>query len=615
MATVPFVVRTSPQGATIRIDGKVYGPSNLQVEVPEGTHQLQALKEGYEPESVAVTVNASPDAPASVELTLQPLAQIVRLHTDLESGRVKLDGEAVGELQEGEFTLDSVSPGSHTLEIIGRHSTVSVAFEMAPGALPRITSPVTAREFRAVALATLGGRAVVYCSFGPVVATVDGQPVGEVGESGRVLENLAARPHELILGEGEAQRKLVIESGPAPALTVSLSSDRDVGTLVVAAGEDDVRVLLDGREYRRRTRRGQLRIPNLAVKEYSVRVSKSGFQTVRGQRTEIRRGEETRLEFSLVPLPTVASLVIQDAMPGTQVLLDRKAVGTVQPDGTFSASNLEPGSQTVELRKEEYKPRQIARQFLAGESVRLSGSDVTLESAMGTLRISVSPPDSRVTLTRQGESQARPISPSPDGLTLPEGSYILSARAPNHSSRSASVQIVAGETRNLSLVLAEEKRGGMEDWEDPRDWSRDGEWFVRRGGDFTLFRTTPTAGRFVFTVALRRGRRLQWVLNQKDKKNYLLFQMDEKTFTRSRVRNGDSTDESRVEHGLGGAGYYTMQIKVTPGGLVHEAYDGKKWIVLDSWKEAGLDFTEGKFGFLIPRGDEVAVSNFTFYPQ
>jgi hypothetical protein len=608
-------VRTTPAGASIRIGGKIYGASNLRVEIPAGTHQLQALKEGYEPESVTVTLTANvpSQAPASVELTLQPLPQVVRLRTDLEAGRVRLDGQVVGELQEGEFTLDSVAPGSHTLEISGLHSKASIPFEVTPGAIPRITGPVTGEELRAVALSSIGGRVVVHSSFGAVGASLDGQPAGKVGADGMVLEGLAAGAHELTLGEGDDQRKLVIETGPAPALTVSLSSDRNVGTLVVVAGEDGVRVLLNGKEYRRKTRRGQLRIPNLEVREYSVEVSKPGYQTVPGQRAEIRKGEEARLVFRLVSLPTAASLSIQGAPPGAQVILDRNPLGTVQADGSFSASNLEPGPHTIELRKEEYKPRQIARQFRAGEAVRLSGGEASLESAMGTLRLNVSPPDSRVTLARRGESQERPVNEST--LVLPEGSYNLTARAPNHSSRSASVQIVAGESRTLSLLLSEEKRGGMDDWEDPKSWTRDGEWFVRRGGDFTLFGITPTAGRFVFTVALRRGRRLQWVVNQTDKKNYLLFQMDKKYFYRSQVRNGDSTRESKAEHVIGDAGYYTLQIKVTPGGLVHEAYDGKKWVTLDTWSAADLNSAEGKFGFLVPRGDEVAVSNFIFYPQ
>ncbi len=611
--TVPFVVRTSPEGATIRIDGKAYGTSDLQLEIPAGTHQLQALKEGYEPESVTVRVAASPEGPASVELKLQPLAQVVYLRTDFEIGRVKLDGEAVGDLQEGEFTLDNVAPGPHELEISGRQGGVSIAFEMTPGAVPRVTGPVKANEFRAVALGTLGTRAIVHCSFGPAPATVDGRPVGDVDAGGIVLENLTSGAHELMLGEGEAQRKLIIESGQAPTLTVSLTSDRDVGTLVVVAGEDDVRVLLDGREYRRGTRRGRLRIPNLAVREYSVQVSKAGFEAVPRQHAEIRRGEETRLQFTMVPLPTVAALTIQGAMPGTEVILDGNPLGAVQPDGSFSASNLEPGAHTIELRKEAYRLKQFTRQFRAGQSVQLTAAEVSLETTLGTLRLSVSPPESQVTFIRRGESRARPVNDST--LTLPEGSYIFSARAPNHSSRSAAVQIVASETRTLSLVLAEEKRGGMGDWEDPDGWTRNGNWYVRRGGNFTLFRTTPTAGRFVFTAALRRGRRLQWVLNQKDKKNYLLFQMDKTCFYRSQVRDGDSSGEFKVEHGLGSTGYYTMQIKVSADGIVHEAYDGKKWIVLDSWKGPELNLAEGRFGFLIPRSDEVAVSNFTFYPQ
>ncbi len=611
IAKVPLEVHTSPPGATIRIDDKEYGTSDLQLEMPAGSYRLEALKDGYLP--VTTMVNVTSEAPVSVGLTLQPFPQAVRLNTDLEAGQVRLDGEEVGELQEGEFTLDSVAPGSHTLEVSGQHGEAAVSFEVLPGAISRISSPVAAKELKAVVLSSLGSRAMVQCSFGPAKASLDGHPVGEVSADGMELIGLAEGAHELTLGEGKDQRKLVIEIAPVPTLTVSLTSDRNVGTLVVMTGEDGVRILLDGKEHGRKTRRGRLRIPNLEVREYSVQVSKEGYQTVPQQRAEIRKGEETRLEFSLVPVPTVASLVIQGALPGAQVALDGNLLGTVQADGSFSASNLEPGKHTLELRKEAYLSKRITVQFGAGEVLRLAGNEVVLGMAMGTLRLNLSPPDSQVTVSRPGESTARPVSETT--LNLPGGSYILTARAPNYSSRSVSIQVVPGETKTVNLLLTEEKKGGMDDWDEPTRWKRDANWFVRRGGDFALFGITPTGGRFVFTVALRRGRRLQWVLTHTNNKNYILFQMDKEHFYRSQVRNGDTTRLAKVPHGLADKGYYTLQIRVTPNAIIHEAFDGRNWTTLDNWKQSDFSFVEGKFGFLISGGDEVGVSNFAFYPQ
>ena len=77
----------------------------------------------------------------------------------------------------------------------------------------------------------------------------------------------------------------------------------------------------------------------------------------------------------------MASLVIAGATPLADVLLDGKSLGAVQQDGSFSASNINPGAHTIGLRKEQFKPKALQRQFVAGGSVHLNASDVALESA------------------------------------------------------------------------------------------------------------------------------------------------------------------------------------------------------------------------------------------
>jgi hypothetical protein len=42
---------------------------------------------------------------------------------------------------------------------------------------------------------------------------------------------------------------------------------------------------------------------------------------------------------------------------------------------------------------------------------------------------------------------------------------------------------------------------------------------------------------------------------------------------------------------------------------------GDGWKVLDTFDDAGRDFTQGKFGFLIQGNDEIAVSDFKFLPK
>jgi len=574
-----------------------------------GTYKVEARAEGYENATTTVAVKLG--TPASVDLTLKPLANVLRVLTDLDAGKVQLDGNSAGDLQSGQFTQDKVAPGKHTLDVSGRHGSVSFAFEAALGAAPQISGALTAKELKAVVVSSVGNRARLYCSYGPVPAVLDGKPAGDAGPGGLDLTDLSRGSHELILGAGNEQRKMVLDISGAPTLATYLNSDRNVGTLVVVTSEDNARVLIDGKEYRVKTKGGQVRVPNLDVKGYSVQVLKEGYQAQAAQRAEIRKGEETKLEFRLVPVPSVASLSIQGGTAGAQVVLDRTVLGTVGQDGTFSASNLSPGDHTIELRKDQYKAKRVSRRFAAGETVQLSAAEAALEAGLGILHLSLAPADSQVTISRAGEAQARPVTETT--LNLPEGSYTLVAKAANYGSRTETVRLSSGETKNVDLHLTRETKTGMSDWENPESWVRDGNWYVRRGGNLALFKVTPTAGRIDFTAQLRKGRRLQWVVGSTDDRNYVLYQMDKKFFYRNEVRNGVVNELLKAPLKQELKGYATIRIRISPTSVVHESYDGK-WNPLDSWTEVTHNFAAGKFGFLVPAGDEVAISNFAFYP-
>jgi hypothetical protein len=263
----------------------------------------------------------------------------------------------------------------------------------------------------------------------------------------------------------------------------------------------------------------------------------------------------------------------------------------------------------------------VQTQFRAGETVLLAGAELGLEKLPGTLRLNVSPPDSRLTIRRSSESQARSV--REQTLNLPEGSYVVSASALGYIDRSVTAQVVGGESVTAELRLAKEKQAvkvqpqalGMADWEDPKAWVREGQYFARKGGNVVLFRASPASGTLAFTVAPLKGKRLQWVLNYVDQKNYALFQVDKKHFYRKDVVNGKTFDLSKVPHNLGEDGPYTLQIEVAAGALVHRVQSGARWIVLDSWTQPARNFTYGKFGFLIQGNDKVGLANFSFTPR
>ena len=416
-----------------------------------------------------------------------------------------------------------------------------------------------------------------------------------------------------------------VETNPEPSVTASgppadtsagtvapvdqppAAANRNVGTLVVVAGQDDARVFLNGKLQRQLTRSGQLRLANLEPKDYVVQVSKNGFQDPSQQTIRIGKDEEAKLVFNLQPQPHLASLTIQGGAPGTTVLVDQAPLGTIQPDGTFSVSTINPGDHTVELRKDRFKPRQLQKHFVAGASVSLAAADAALEAAPSELKITFTPADAKVAL---GKGDLLKMVSSGVPLNLPAGTYTLTVRTADRITRSSSLEIVAGQSKNLDLSLGP---NGMSKWDDPAAWKREGNSFTRKGGDFVLFGVAPTSGTFVFSAMVTKGRLLQWVFNYTDSRNYVLLQLDENNFYRSVIRNGQKTEEIIAPHKGDKKNFRTLQILITPTELIHEIQDSDGLKVLDRLTQPGINLTQGKFGFYIPGSDEVAISTFAHY--
>jgi hypothetical protein len=588
------------------------GASIVLIAMIVGVLVMKAIGKRPPPQPQPSAPIAAPPVPAAAP----PPNVAVRVSADIEGVKITLDDQPSVDLEEGQLAVTDLASGTHTLKIAGLREQAAISFKTAAGTVPVVDS-VTAKEAVAIAVASLGGHANVQSSLGSVKVSLDGVPVGETGAAGLELNGLALQNHELAFGEGKDRRTVTVSLGEAPALTAFLKSDRNVGTLMVVTQEDGVRVWVNGKEQRRQTQKGKLRITGLDVKGYTIRVAKDGFLDTPEQQVEVHKGEEAKLEFALRPVPQVASLAIAGGIPGTDVALDQNPIGTVKDDGSFSAMSVPPGDHVIELRKDSYRPRRFERRFEAGGSVQLAGADPALEKLQGTITLKVTPADARVTYNRAGEA---PKPATATSLTVGEGSYTVTARSPNFIERSITFNMSPGETKNVEIVLEhvsalEPQKRGMSDWEDPAGWSLANNWYTRKGGNFVGYKPAQTTGTFVFTIELRKGKKLQWVAARTDDFNYLLFQMDKKFFYRVQVVNGKETQLKKVPHTLEKLPAYTIQIEVANGSIVHKYWDGSKFSVLDDWQETGRPFQNGKFGFLLPGTDAIGLSNFSFAPR
>ena len=131
---------------------------------------------------------------------------------------------------------------------------------------------------------------------------------------------------------------------------------------------------------------------------------------------------------------------------------------------------------------------------LGGRGVELSGGDVTLSAAGGTIRLNVTPASAQVTIKGPNDAAPRPVTGTT--LQLSEGTYQITARAPNHADRTHTVIVATGDNKTIDIPQTEQKQqvaqkqqtapqrrtGGMADFDDPGTWIPEGGWYKRKGG-------------------------------------------------------------------------------------------------------------------------------------
>ncbi len=623
-ATAAVVVRvtTTPPGAAIRVNGEAKCNSDCSVPLPPGEYQVTAFLDGYQPSATTLKVTAS--QAASVAIKLEPQPQMLRILTDLPQGQVVLDDRPPTELQDGQFVINNVQPGKHTVKVSSNGAEALFPVEIAAARQPAVAGPMSARNLIAVLVSSMGNNARVVTN-NPAKLALNGQPQADANPAGVDLSGFRPGVNQIAVGEGKDQHVLAESYGPAPMLTAFLKSDLNIGTLIVSTAEDNVRVYLNGKEYPRKTQRGQLRIPTLG--NVNVRVAKDGFELTAPQTAEVKKGSEVRLEFKMQPVPQVATLQIREATPGAEVLLDQKSLGLVGDDGSFAANSVPPGDHTIELRKDQFLPKRIQRQFVAGRAVAVQGGEAVLAAAIGTVKLSRTPADAQVVYRRADETQGHEL--RGNQTDLPAGSYVFTARAAGYTDKTERLQVAAGETASLQLALAKvvaaapppPKIFGMADFEDANAWSKQGDLWVHKGEGVIPFKL-PTNGTFTFTVrllrggSLFRGGRIRWAVQYVDAKNYDLFELDRKVLSSKVIEGGKTYDRGKFEHGLNDKDMsYTVQVDVAPGQLVHRVRNGDNWLVLDTWKEPGRKFNQGKFVFLTQGSDQIGLSDFQFVPR
>ncbi len=360
---VSVLVNSETSGASVSFGDMSCVTPNCKIKLKPGTYLLAAKKDGYQSITRPITISTQPSE-VGIPLALEPLPEMLQVNTNFESGRVSLDERPVGSLRDGQFALSGIRPGRHTLKITDGRASFETEWLSKPGEGPQVSKPVTAADLQATVITNAGVTGNILCNCGVQSVAIDGAAAGQTAQlptPESAVKSFKEGSHQVSI----AGRTMVVDSRPNPTLSVFLSMDRNVGTLVVVTSEDNARVYLNNQLYRRASEHGALRIP-LDVGQYSIRAEKDGFQKSNAVTVAIGKGEEKRVEMNLTPLTSI--LEIAGAVPGAQVTIDGSPAG--EADGNGAARlQVKPGSHAIELSKTDYASARFSAEFAAGATV------------------------------------------------------------------------------------------------------------------------------------------------------------------------------------------------------------------------------------------------------
>jgi len=608
------ILESNIKGTRYFIDGRAV--ESLPVNLPAGTHRVEAAAEGYRTASESITLEPGGPSPYQFRFDLQPEPLNLRLFSDLKTARVSFDDQPAGELQEGSFVADGVSYSQHTFRLHeSSGELLTVQFQARPGELPLLSAPVSARNTQAVVVTQLGSRARIYATQ-PLQVGRTNDSLQAIPGDGLELTGLSSSTNTILLTDGKDSRQISVEMSNAPLVSVWLTSDRNIGTVIVESNVPDAQVIVDGRPRTRPLRDGRT-VLALEPGRHSIRLSKEDYEDAPEQTVEIGKGDSQRLAFELKPVARTSALSIEGATPGADVLLDGTRIGKTDPDGAFSQADISPGRHTISLRRDNFEERTFQETFTGGATVTISGGSGQLR-AFGSVMAKVTPPDATITLKREGDAQSRTIK-SGQSISLPAGKYQVSAQSAQHTSRLETIAVEPGKQTAIDWVLAatpaEAKAAPAPKeftgyFQDPSAWKKYGEWWMRdrpgmawfalNRGSFTID-FLKQSGRVLF---VRTSKRIEWVVDYKDKDNQIAYSLDGKTIHRRQFVAGKTISETRQPAPGCDGDTCRLEIEITPAHVVIRSGSGK--FIIDDVKRPDPSAALGRFGFdgevvLIPR--------------
>lgn len=368
--------------------------------------------------------------------------------------------------------------------------------------------------------------------------------------------------------------------------------------LTLESNTADGIVVLNGRPLQKPMANGT-RVVLLPPGTYKIKIRHEGYEDSPEQTVQIKAGDTNLppLTFTLTAIQRLASVLVQGAPAGADILVDGQPVGTVDASGNFS-KEVNPGSHSIGLRKQGFEDLNTSLEFKAGQTASFNAAAM---KPYATVAFKITPATAHVTYRRDGDTNTSSAQAS-DTVSLKPGSYQISADAENFKPRSEVIQLTAGKALTVAWTLqpvaaSPHTRTPSDVFENGASWTTDKSgWWVHSAKGYSFLRAAH--GTFAFDILkeeqkafLRtRTKKVVFVADYKDEGNRVVYTLDGHTLARKLYSDGHGEAEAKAPLGAEPSDVCRITVEIAPDSVVIRDGNGK---VLDSIKRKG----PGKFGF------------------
>lgn len=206
------------------------------------------------------------------------------------------------------------------------------------------------------------------------------------------------------------------------------------GTLAVTSNPSGAEVYLDG------ALRGRTPLSlSLPEGRYGVELRLAGYEPYRAT-VQVRRGETTRLDVRLTPVPRTGTLLLETSPTGAEAYVN----GTLRGRTPLRLA-LDEGTYRVELRAPGYEPYQATVRVERGRETRLAATLRPIRT--GELVLEARPEGAEVYLDGRLAGRA------PLRVSLEAGLHEVRVLAPGYAEYRAQVEVRPAETLRLYVEL------------------------------------------------------------------------------------------------------------------------------------------------------------------